>query len=62
MDTIHPFTTDEVNRILNARFNGESLQSVADRFNTTRVLIRRIESKYMDRFEVAHTPQGEIND
>lgn len=56
METINPFTTDEVNRILNARFNGESLQSVADRFNTTRVLIRTIESNYIKRLK------GEIND
>ena len=59
MDTPHPFTLEEVNQILVARFNGESLQSVANRFNTTRVLIRQLESKYMNRFEVAHTPQGE---
>jgi hypothetical protein len=55
MDTPHPFTLEEVNAILVARFNGESLQSVADRFNTNRVLIRRIESKYMNRFKVGHT-------
>ena len=50
------FTQLEVNQILVARFNGESLQSVADRFGTTRVLIRQLESKYIKRLK------GEIND
>ena len=50
------FTQLEVNQILVARFNGESLQSVADRFGKTRVLIRQLESKYIKRLK------GEIND
>ena len=45
------FTQLEVNQILVARFNGESLQSVADRFNTTRVLIRQLESNYIKRLK-----------
>ena len=56
MDTIQPFTDYEVHQILNARFNGESLQIVADRFNTTRVLIRRIESQYMDKVGINQWP------
>jgi len=52
----YPFTVDEVNRILNARFNGESLQAVADQFNTSRIVIRQLESNYMKRL------QGETNE
>lgn len=51
METQSLFTQLEVNQILVARFNGESLQSVADRFNTTRELIRSIESKYIRHIE-----------
>jgi DNA-directed RNA polymerase sigma subunit (sigma70/sigma32) len=57
METARLFTVDEVNRILNARFvHGESLKVVAERFNTTRVLIRQLESNYIKRLK------GEIND
>jgi DNA-directed RNA polymerase sigma subunit (sigma70/sigma32) len=57
METARLFTVDEVNRILNARFvHGDSLQSVADQFGTTRVLIRKLESNYLKRLK------GEIND
>jgi DNA-directed RNA polymerase sigma subunit (sigma70/sigma32) len=50
------FTVEEKNLILLARFaHGESLQSVADRFGTTRKLIRQIESNYMNRFKIGHT-------
>jgi DNA-directed RNA polymerase sigma subunit (sigma70/sigma32) len=60
METSPLFTVEEKNAILLARFaHGESLQSVANRFGTTRKLIRQLESKYMDRFKKAHTPQGE---
>ena len=57
METARLFTVDEVNRILNARFvHGESLKVVADRFGTTRVLIRQLESNYIKRLK------GEINE
>jgi DNA-directed RNA polymerase sigma subunit (sigma70/sigma32) len=60
MENAPLFTVEEKNAILLARFaHGESLQSVANRFGTTRKLIRQLESKYMDRFKKAHTPQGE---
>ena len=62
METIHPFTKYEVHQILNARFKGESLQIVADRFNTTRVLIRRVESEYMKNVGITQWHRGEIND
>jgi transcriptional regulator with XRE-family HTH domain len=56
METARLFTIEEKNLILLARFaHGESLQSVADRFGTTRVLIRKLESDYMNRFKVGHT-------
>ena len=46
------FTVEEKNLILFARFvNGESLQSVAKRFGTTRVLIRQFESNYLKRLK-----------
>jgi DNA-directed RNA polymerase sigma subunit (sigma70/sigma32) len=52
METARLFTIDEVNRILNARFvHGESLKVVADRFGTTRVLIRQLESNYIKRLK-----------
>jgi DNA-directed RNA polymerase sigma subunit (sigma70/sigma32) len=57
METARLFTVDEVNRILNARFvHGDSLQSVADQFGTTRVLIRKLESNSLKRLK------GEIHD
>lgn len=57
METARLFTVDEVNRILNARFvHGESLKVVADRFGTTRVLVRQLESNYIKRLK------GETND
>jgi DNA-directed RNA polymerase sigma subunit (sigma70/sigma32) len=57
METARLFTIDEVNQILNARFvHGKSLQSVADQFSTTRVLIRKLESNYLKRLK------GEIHD
>ena len=57
METARLFTVDEVNRILNARFvHGESLKIVADRFGTTRVLIRQLESNYIKRLK------GETNE
>ena len=58
METIHPFTKYEVHQILNARFKGESLQIVADRFNTTRVLIRRVESEYMKNVGITSAGAG----
>jgi DNA-directed RNA polymerase sigma subunit (sigma70/sigma32) len=46
------FTVEEKNSILFARFvNGESLQSVANRFGTTRKLIRQFESNYLKRLK-----------
>jgi len=57
METARLFTIDEVNRILNARFvHGESLKVVANRFGTTRVLIRQLESNYIKRLK------GETNE
>lgn len=57
METSPLFTVEEKNLILFARFvNGESLQSVADRFGTTRKLIRQFESNYLKRLK------GEINE
>lgn len=57
METARLFTVDEVNGILNARFvHGKSLQSVADQFGTTRILIRQLESNYIKRLK------GEINE
>lgn len=48
MENAPLFTIEEKNLILLARFaHGESLQSVADRFGTTRVLVRQLESNYM---------------
>jgi DNA-directed RNA polymerase sigma subunit (sigma70/sigma32) len=48
METSPLFTVEEKNLILLARFaHGESLQSVADRFGTTRKLIRQFESNYI---------------
>jgi DNA-directed RNA polymerase sigma subunit (sigma70/sigma32) len=48
MENASLFTVEEKNMILLARFaHGESLQSVADRFGTTRVLVRQLESNYM---------------
>jgi DNA-directed RNA polymerase sigma subunit (sigma70/sigma32) len=48
MENAPLFTVEEKNLILLARFgNGESLQSVADRFGTTRVLVRELESNYL---------------
>jgi DNA-directed RNA polymerase sigma subunit (sigma70/sigma32) len=48
MENASLFTVEEKNLILFARFaNGESLQSVADRFGTTRVLVRQLESNYL---------------
>jgi DNA-directed RNA polymerase sigma subunit (sigma70/sigma32) len=51
METARLFTIEEKNLILLARFNGESLKSVADRFGTTRVLIRQLESNYIKRLK-----------
>ena len=57
METSPLFTVEEKNLILNARVvHGESLQSVADRFGTTRKLIRQLESNYMKIMK------GEINE
>jgi DNA-directed RNA polymerase sigma subunit (sigma70/sigma32) len=57
METSPLFTVEEKNLILNARFvHGESLQSVANRFGTTRKLIRQLESNYMKIMK------GEINE
>jgi DNA-directed RNA polymerase sigma subunit (sigma70/sigma32) len=48
METSPLFTVEEKNAILLARFaHGESLQSVANRFGTTRKLIRQLESNYL---------------
>jgi DNA-directed RNA polymerase sigma subunit (sigma70/sigma32) len=48
METSPLFTVEEKNLILLARFaHGESLQSVANRFGTTRKLIRQLESNYL---------------
>jgi transcriptional regulator with XRE-family HTH domain len=56
MENAPLFTVEEKNLILLARLaNGESLQSVADRFGTTRVLIRQLESNYINRFKIGHT-------
>jgi DNA-directed RNA polymerase sigma subunit (sigma70/sigma32) len=52
METARLFTVEEKNLILLARFaHGESLQSVADRFGTTRILIRQLESNYIKRLK-----------
>jgi DNA-directed RNA polymerase sigma subunit (sigma70/sigma32) len=57
METSPLFTVEEKNLILLARFaHGESLQSVANRFGTTRKLIRQLESNYMKIMK------GEINE
>ena len=57
METSPLFTVEEKNLILLARFaHGESLQSVADRFGTTRKLIRQVESNYIKIMK------GEINE
>jgi DNA-directed RNA polymerase sigma subunit (sigma70/sigma32) len=48
METSPLFTVEEKNLIILARFaHGESLQSVANRFGTTRKLIRQLESNYI---------------
>jgi DNA-directed RNA polymerase sigma subunit (sigma70/sigma32) len=57
MENAPLFTIEEKNLILNARFvHRESLQSVADRFGTTRKLIRQVESNYIKIMK------GEINE
>jgi DNA-directed RNA polymerase sigma subunit (sigma70/sigma32) len=57
MENAPLFTVEEKNLILNARFvHSESLQSVADRFGTTRKLIRQVESNYIKIMK------GEINE
>jgi DNA-directed RNA polymerase specialized sigma subunit len=57
MENAPLFTVEEKNMILLARFaHGESLKVVADRFGTTRVLIRQLESNYIKRLK------GETNE